>query len=459
VSPWLLNFLKSKHKNTTRLVIFLIIAAFFVWPKIVFGQVVINEIAWMGTLNSTADEWMELYNNSDVAVDLNGWKIIWGADNKYSTDLAGQISANGYFLLERTNDDSVPGIAANQIYAGALSNSSEHLKLFNTQNNLIDEINATDGWPAGENTQKLTMERTASGTWQNSTNSGGTPKTINSSGAAISAPTPSATPSNSPVSSTATPTPLASATPIPIAKTFDYSQNILINEFLPNPETGQKEWVELINTGSSTVNLTGWQIDDDDNSTKPQMIPEDTVIPPSGFLVIAFNKSTLNNDGDKVQLLWPDDQVVHSVSYAKSTQGQSVAKFATGWLWTNQPTPGQVNKKSASSFSSNSTSSDTITTAPNKIETKEESVAVISQAPSKSIATPKANIATASISPTVNQPENINLTAAASEPIKKNSKTKTFLYFSGIILLAALAASGLIYFRRLKAVDTQNFDD
>ncbi len=41
---------------------------------------------------------------------------------------------------------------------------------------------STNGWPAGDNSTKQTMERTATG-WQTSLNSGGTPKAPNSSGA------------------------------------------------------------------------------------------------------------------------------------------------------------------------------------------------------------------------------------------------------------------------------------
>jgi len=104
--------------------------------------------------------------------------------------------------------------------------------------------------------------------------------------------------------------------------------------------------VEIINSDNSAITLSGWQIDDGNASTSPQAIPTGITIAPRELLVISFNKSVLNNDGDKVRLLWPDDQVVHSVAYAKATQGHAVAKFDAGWLWTNQPTPGQANKKS-----------------------------------------------------------------------------------------------------------------
>ena len=91
------------------------------------GEVVINEIAWMGSATSSADEWIEIYNKSTSVVDLTGWQMK-AKDGTPSIDLAGQIEAGGYFLLERTDDNSAPGVAADQIYSGALSNSGEELQ-------------------------------------------------------------------------------------------------------------------------------------------------------------------------------------------------------------------------------------------------------------------------------------------------------------------------------------------
>ena len=104
-------------------------------------NLVINEIAWMGTAISASDEWLELHNLTDEEVDLSGWRLE-AADASPKINLAGTIPADGYFLLERTDDDTVAAITADQIYTGALSNTSEWLKLYDADNNLIDQINA-----------------------------------------------------------------------------------------------------------------------------------------------------------------------------------------------------------------------------------------------------------------------------------------------------------------------------
>jgi len=136
------------------------------------GDIIINEIAWMGTANSANDEWIELYNNTDSPVNLEGW-------NLKNIKLAGIIPAKGFYLLERTDDSTLPQITADQIYTGALNNKGEELELYDNLGNLIDLVDASSGWPAGDNSIKQTMERTAFD-WQTSQNPGGTPKNKNS---------------------------------------------------------------------------------------------------------------------------------------------------------------------------------------------------------------------------------------------------------------------------------------
>jgi len=143
--------------------------------------ILINEICWMGTTSSSNDEWLELYNQSENDIDLTGWRLE-ADDGSPKINLAGIIPAGGYFLLERTDDESVPGISADLIYTGSLSNTGEWLKLYDSQNNLIDEINPADGWPGGDNTAKQTLERAPDNSWQTSLEPSGTPRAENSTG-------------------------------------------------------------------------------------------------------------------------------------------------------------------------------------------------------------------------------------------------------------------------------------
>ncbi len=112
------------------------------------GDVVINEIAWGGTAASSYDEWIELYNTTSSAIDLTNWQIS-AADGTPVITLSGTIPAKGFFLLERSDDNTVSDIAADQIYTGALGNSGENLQLLDNSSNVIDQVNFSAGWPAG----------------------------------------------------------------------------------------------------------------------------------------------------------------------------------------------------------------------------------------------------------------------------------------------------------------------
>lgn len=118
-------------------------------------DVVINEIAWMGTTYSYGDEWIELLNNTGCDISLDGWTLN-ATDGTPAINLSGVIPANGYFLLERSDDSSVPELHSDLIYTGALSNKGEILELKDPSGNLIDSLNS---WYRGNNSSKATMER------------------------------------------------------------------------------------------------------------------------------------------------------------------------------------------------------------------------------------------------------------------------------------------------------------
>ena len=154
---------------------------FFIFATKSSAAVFINEIAWMGTTASTTeDEWLELRNDGNESVDLENWTLVaqdgtpniifFGVNLKNKT-----IPANGYFLLERTDDQTLPSIVADFIYTGALSNGGETLILKDKNGGEIDRVNASSGWLAGDNANKLTMQKTSS-TWITAT---GTPKSAN----------------------------------------------------------------------------------------------------------------------------------------------------------------------------------------------------------------------------------------------------------------------------------------
>ncbi|MBN1935638.1 MAG: lamin tail domain-containing protein, partial [Anaerolineae bacterium] len=121
-------------------------------------DVVISEIAWMGTAVSSDDEWIELYNNTSSPINLTGW-MLTAADGTPSIALAGTIPAGGYFLLERTDDTTVLGVTADQLYTGASGNDGENLVLRDNASNIIDQVNCGIGWFSGHTDGRVPMVR------------------------------------------------------------------------------------------------------------------------------------------------------------------------------------------------------------------------------------------------------------------------------------------------------------
>lgn len=153
------------------------------------GDVVISEVAWMGTSSNTADEWIELYNTTGSSISLASWTLN-AADGTPSVTLTGSIGAYGYYLLERTDDNSVPGVTADKTYTGAMGDGGEQLVLRDASSTVIDAANQNGAWFAGTTTNRASMSRTdvnVSGTnsanWHTATTSYtigmGTPRAAN----------------------------------------------------------------------------------------------------------------------------------------------------------------------------------------------------------------------------------------------------------------------------------------
>ncbi len=179
-------------ENLSRAIIVLLLSFYvFSAQAASMPEMVINEIAWMGNGSSFTDEWIELYNNINSPINLKGW-VLRSTDGTPKINLTGAIAANGFYLLERTNDETVPDIKADLIYKGSLSNRGEFLELIMASGETADQTNCSSGWFTGDNKTKRTMERknpqisgNDSENWQTSQNPAGTPKIKNSPGAKL----------------------------------------------------------------------------------------------------------------------------------------------------------------------------------------------------------------------------------------------------------------------------------
>ncbi|MDO8555490.1 MAG: lamin tail domain-containing protein, partial [bacterium] len=132
--------------------------------------VVINEVAWAGTGPSNSqDEWIELYNRTSKSVSLNKWLLYSQTDMGPYLRLSGAIPARSYYLIERTNDDTIKDILADFIapFGNGLSNSGEILVLSHASTTIDQTVLCGFGpvaWCPGFDYKYRTMERISADT-------------------------------------------------------------------------------------------------------------------------------------------------------------------------------------------------------------------------------------------------------------------------------------------------------
>ena len=133
------------------------------------GDVVINEIMWMGSEGNTADEWIELKNTTGEDIDLTGWEIERAGTGGSPILMipSGTITAGGYFLIANYDSGASAisdAIAVDWATTGMkLDNGGEVLTLKDEYSNLIDTT-PSGAWAkgvneVGENPKKKSMER------------------------------------------------------------------------------------------------------------------------------------------------------------------------------------------------------------------------------------------------------------------------------------------------------------
>ena len=139
----------------------------------------------------------------------------------------------------------------------------------------------------------------------------------------------------------------------PIAASAATTPGVRINEVETSGGT-PGDWIELLNTGATAVDLSGWVIKDSKEAT-PFTVPTGTTIEPGGFVVIdAFHATNAPigfayglGDGDSVRVFDATGTPVDERSWgphAATTYGvKDGAAGATEWLTTLAPTKGAAN--------------------------------------------------------------------------------------------------------------------
>ena len=164
-----------------------LVALVLIFPLSSHAAVTINEVAWMGSIESANHEWIELYNDGTNAVDVTDWVL--SDDMNLSITLSGSIPAGGYAVLERSSEASSPA-SAFLIYTGALVNTGATLRLLRSDGGLEDQVAGGSDWKniGGDNTTKETAQYTSGG-WITAEETAGRPNEAVSTSTKVAAVT------------------------------------------------------------------------------------------------------------------------------------------------------------------------------------------------------------------------------------------------------------------------------
>jgi hypothetical protein len=246
-----------------------------------------NELYSRGTVD--APDWVELYNASDVAVDISGYKIYdsggqAGSKPKKEIPAGTTIAPKGFYVIV-VDDGTETGFG--------LSSAGEQVWFENAAGNLIDNVT----FPMFEPTQSYGRVPDG-GNWE-----------------ILNSPSPNA----------------PNSTDIPLP-------NLYINEIYSQGTVESPDWVEIYNASPFDADLSGWKIYDGGGQagSKPKKdLPAGTILPSKGFIVIIVDDETesgfgLSSNGEQIWLENPQGIVTKDVTFPALSNTQSFGCFPDG---------------------------------------------------------------------------------------------------------------------------------
>jgi len=278
------------------------------------SAMIINEIFYDYPGADDDHEWIEIFNDENISVDITGWKFFEDGTNHNLNLISGSfvISSGGYAII---SDDDVqflkdyPGFNSTLIDSSfSLSNTGETLVLKNSSLEEVFNITYFSSWGGDGNNKSICFFNNSWGE--------------------------------------------CSLTPGYDNSLFveniiqgDYSK-IKINEFLPDPngydndEKPNGEFIELYNDADEDFDLDKFYFKDDLNhkvSISDTNTLSGTLIKSKSYLVVypRHGNGFLNNDGYERLLFYDfNDNLIEEVSYSRTTEGASWSKIGKTWIQT-----------------------------------------------------------------------------------------------------------------------------
>lgn len=314
------------------------------------NNIVINEIQITGGAKKTAEDFIELYNSSNLVVDISGWKLRKKASSGGSYDSIKVfekglvIPAKGYFLWANINiKDALKSDESSSVTIAA----NNSVALFDSENNIIDQV----GW--GKNLGEPFVEKTIFPLNPEDNKSleriiginKQVQDTDDNSKDFVIQDTPSPTSGGCKADPWSEKCIIKKEELLPEVKK-QYPAGIIITELFPNPFQSQyEEYVELYNGSLDSIDLKDWTLHDASKSGK-YTFPASLIIETKKYLAI-FKKDykfALNNSGtESVTLFDPNGIEVAKAEYGGSKRNVSYNFDVARWRWSKFLTPGTEN--------------------------------------------------------------------------------------------------------------------
>jgi beta-lactamase superfamily II metal-dependent hydrolase len=295
-------------------------------------SVVFSEIFYDTPGDENKEEWIELYNNTSETVDLGGWTIVDnnGTGWTYTFPAGTTIQAGTYLTVGRDSAGftALYGYEAD-LYGNLpyLNNGGDTLILYDSGTNEIDAV----AWEGGASAGIPDGWGSPTNPWASSGN------TIVRTDPAIDTDTYT---DWGYAANNGNPQTQPPGTPVLFSEIF---YDTLGDENL-------EEWIELYNNTSSTVDLAGWYIVDNNGTGWTYTFPSGVTMRPKSYLTIGRdsggftamygyeadlygNLPYLNNGGDTLILYDGENNEIDAVAW----EGGASAGIPAGWGSTSNP--------------------------------------------------------------------------------------------------------------------------